>query len=81
MISDVKIYKYAYAYDFAEWVEFTFGIPHEKAYDMLLEADYVEGRLGSAWDGNDIYNTQINEWFQKFLLDYNLDFIMLKYGG
>ena len=78
---DIRIYKYAMAYEVAKFIEFEFGISEREAYDKLLENDYIESQLGSRFCITDHINTEIDEWIQTFMLRWELEEIQLKYGN
>ena len=77
----VKIYNYIDAGDFANFVESDFGIKSRKVYDILLEKDYIEGRLGSIFSyGDEEYaDEELQMWFNTFMERYNIIEIQLKY--
>lgn len=78
----MKIFHYVDASDFSEWVCKTFNI--DKSRDVrheLLENDYIEGSLGGRWTLGyvDEEQPEKTEWFNDFLLEFNLEDIRLKY--
>lgn len=74
----INIYSYVMAYEFAKWVEFEFNV--KDAYHKLLKSEYIEGSLGSRWTKPVEIENEIDQWFAKFLDDFDLDEIQLKYG-
>lgn len=75
----MKIFNYVEASEFSKWVDMTFGI--KDSYDKLLENDYVEGRLGSRWPLGyvDENKLEISQWYNDFLIEFDLNEIQLKY--
>jgi len=78
----IKIYNYIEASDLANFVEFEFGIKSRKVYDILLDDDYIEGRLGSIYtlgEISDDENEDIRKWIEAFMERYEVLEIQLKY--
>jgi hypothetical protein len=73
----IKLYQYVKAYDFAEWIQFEFGIAKNKVYHKLLDDDYIEGSLGSRFSFTDEPTNEIEEWYHEFMI-WNL--ILMKFN-
>jgi len=82
---DLKIYKYVDANDFADFIEFEFGIDRDLVRDKLLDNDYLEGSLGSTCKLDDYIQSEVDKgneiakWYVAFLINYDLNEIQLKY--
>jgi len=79
----IKIWNYVDANDFAEYIAFEFNIDKSEVYHRLLENDYIEGSLGSRWElegiKDDVEDEEIANWYESFLINYELENITLKY--
>lgn len=76
---DIKIYNFIDASSLASFVEFEWGIPHSKAYDRLIENDYIEGSFGSKHCKDDPIVDDVSSWIKEFLKRWNLDHVYLRY--
>lgn len=81
---EMSIFQYVHAHDYTPWIESEFGVNRHKAYDKMLENDYIEGSLGSRWrvgDSQYCKDKEVGEWIEKFLETFDLEEIQFKYGG